>query len=229
MFLGPMANPESVEIVRGKNIQPIPLGAPLPENLELPVELKLGDGVTTDHIIPGGVEMLSQRSNILASIPYLFEDIAPDFTGRVGSLPLCWAIVAGENYGQGSSREHAVLAPMSIGMKAVIAKSFARIYRQNMINSGVVPLVFKNATDYDSLQRHDLLFIGRLAEQMQEGILRVENRSRGNTFEAICDLTPRERSLIREGGLLASLRNKNSQRRDCSPGKEEFLGAGQGE
>lgn len=205
MFLGPADDSKTVEIVRGPNIQPIPLGTLLPERLQAPVELKLGDNVTTDHIIPGGAEMLSQRSNIPASIPYLFERVDPDFAGRVDSLPRNWAVVAGENYGQGSSREHAVMAPMSIGMKVVIAKSFGRIYRRNMINSGVVPLVFQNVADYDFIRKGDLLFIDRVVEQIQQDRVVVENRSRGNTFETILDLTPRERNLLLKGGLLLSL------------------------
>ncbi|PJC72113.1 MAG: hypothetical protein CO013_10970 [Syntrophobacterales bacterium CG_4_8_14_3_um_filter_58_8] len=108
--------------------------------------------------------------------------------------------------GQGSSREHAVMAPMSIGMKVVIAKSFARIYRRNMINNGVVPLIFQNAADYEFIRKGDLLFIDRLVEQIQKDRVVVENRSRGNTFETILDLTPRERGLLLKGGLLGSLR-----------------------
>lgn len=206
MFLLPDDDPETVEIVKGPNIKPIPLGTPLTERLEFSVELKLGDGVTTDHILPGGAEMLSLRSNIPASIPHLFERVDPDFAGRVDSLPRNWAVVAGENYGQGSSREHAVMAPMSVGMKVVIARSFARIYRRNMINNGVVPLVFQNASDYGSIQRGDLLIIDRVFEQIRKDRVVVENRSRGNTFETVFDLTPRERELLLKGGLLASLR-----------------------
>lgn len=206
MFLPPDDDTETVELIRGPNIKPIPLGTPLTERLEFPVELKLGDGVTTDHILPGGAEMLSLRSNIPASIPHLFERVDPDFAGRVDSLPRNWAVVAGENYGQGSSREHAVMAPMSVGMKVVIARSFARIYRRNMINNGVVPLVFKNAADYESIQKGDLLFIDRVFEQVQKDRVVVENRSRGNTFETVFDLTPRERDLLLKGGLLGSLR-----------------------
>ncbi len=182
------------------------MGTPLTERLEFPVELKLGDGVTTDYILPGGAEMLSLRSNIPASIPHLFERVDPDFAGRVDSLPRNWAVVAGENYGQGSSREHAVMAPMSVGMKVVIARSFARIYRRNMINNGVVPLVFQNAEDYGFIQKGDHLIIDRVFEQVQKDRVVVENRSRGNTFETIFDLTPRERDLLLKGGLLASLR-----------------------
>ncbi|MDP1990480.1 MAG: aconitate hydratase [Syntrophales bacterium] len=212
MFIWPADDPEPVEIVRGPNIQPIPVGASLPGHLEFPVEMKLGDGITTDHILPGGVEMLSLRSNIPASIPYVFNCVDPDFAARVDALPQNWAVVAGENYGQGSAREHAVMAPMSIGMKVVIAKSFARIYRQNMINNGVIPLVFKNATDYESIQKHDLLFIDQLIEQIQKGRILVENRSRGSTFETILYLTSRERELIIEGGLLSNLRRKSSKK-----------------
>jgi aconitate hydratase len=211
MFLGSADDAETIEIVRGPNIQPIPLGEPLPDHLELPVELKLGDNVTTDDILPGGAEMLSLRSNIPASIPYVFNLVDPDFAGHVDSLPQYWAVAAGENFGQGSAREHAVMAPMSIGMKVVIAKSFARIYRQNMINNGVVPLVFKITADYESVEKGNLLFIDRLGEQLQTGRIVIENRSRGETFETIIDLTSRERGLILEGGLLASLREKTSE------------------
>jgi len=210
LFLEPAGEGEAVEIVRGPNIQPIPVGEPLPGHLEFSVELKLGDNITTDHILPGGAETLSLRSNIPASVPYLFNRADPDFAGRTGSLPLYWAVVAGENYGQGSAREHAVLTPMSVGMKVVIAKSFARIYRQNMVNSGVLPILFKRAADYDAIQVGDLLFIGGLTDQIQKKEMVVENRSRSNTFEALLDLSPRERDLIREGGLLSSLRKKTS-------------------
>ncbi len=211
MFLEPAEDAEMVEIVRGPNIQPIPLGTPLPGQLEFPVELKLGDNITTDHILPGGAEMLSLRSNIPASIPYVFNRVDPDFAGWVDSLPQYWAVVAGENYGQGSAREHAVMVPMSIGMKVIIAKSFARIYRQNMINNGIVPLVFQNVVDYGSVEKSDLLFVDRFVEQIQQGRVVVENRSRGNAFETIFDLNPRERDLILEGGLLSSLRGKASE------------------
>ncbi|MEW6333145.1 MAG: aconitate hydratase [Thermodesulfobacteriota bacterium] len=206
MFLLPGDDSEAVEIIRGPNIKPIPLGTPLPDRLECPVALKLGDGVTTDHILPGGAQMLALRSNIPASVSRLFERVDPDFVGRVGSLPRHWAVVAGDNYGQGSSREHAVMVPMSVGMKVVIAKSFARIYRRNMINSGVVPLVFLHVADYGSIQKGDLLIIDRLFEQVRKDRVVVENRSRGNAFETVFDLTPRERDLLLKGGLLGSLR-----------------------
>jgi len=206
LFVRPGDDRAATGIVRGPNIKPIPLGTPLPDRLECPVALKLGDGVTTDHILPGGAEMLALRSNIPASVPRLFERVDPDFAGRIDSLPRCWAVVAGENYGQGSSREHAVMAPMSVGMKVVIAGSFARIYRRNLINSGVVPLVFEDAADYGFIQKGDLLVIDRALEQVRRDRVVVENRSRGRTFETRLDLTGRERDLLLKGGLLGSLR-----------------------
>lgn len=207
-FFWPGDEPAAAEIFRGPNIKPIPLGRPLPERLECAVELKLGDGVTTDHILPGGADMLALRSNIPASIPRLFERVDPEFAGRIDSLPPLWAVVAGENYGQGSSREHAVMAPMSVGLTVVIAKSFARIHRRNMINNGVVPLVFQNAADYGSIQKGDLLVIDRVFEQVRQDRVVVENRSRGVAFETRSDLTGRERDLLLKGGLLGSLRSE---------------------
>jgi aconitate hydratase len=212
MFIMPADDPRSVEVIKGPNIKPIPLGTPLPDRLDFPVELKTGDDVTTDHILPGGAEMLSLRSNIPASIPYVFNRLDPQFAARAASLPANWAVVGGRNFGQGSSREHAVMAPMSIGMKVVIAKSFARIYRQNMINNGVVPLVFSDAADYDSIQKGDTLSIDHFHQQMEQNRVSVENRSQRRTFATICDLTARERELLFQGGLLQILQAKHKQR-----------------
>ena len=208
MFLMPADAPSSVKIIKGPNIKPIPLGAALPFELEFPVELKTGDDVTTDHILPGGAEMLSLRSNIPASIPYVFNRVDPKFAARAACLPSNWAVIAGRNFGQGSSREHAVMAPMAMGMKVVIAKSFARIYLQNMINSGVVPLIFINPEDYDTISKDDILFIDRFPEQIGQNRVWVENRSRNLTFETICNFSDRERELILKGGLLQSLQAK---------------------
>ncbi len=212
MFIMPVDDTHSVEVIKGPNIKPIPLGTPLPDRLDFPVELKTGDDVTTDHLLPGGAEMLSLRSNVPASIPYVFNRLDPQFAARVASLPENWAVVGGKNFGQGSAREHAVMVPMSIGMKVVIAKSFARIFRQNMINNGLVPLVFSDAADYDSIQTGDALSINHFQQQVEQNRVSVENKSQHRVFETFGDLTARERELLFQGGLLRSLQAKYSQR-----------------
>jgi aconitate hydratase len=169
----------------------------------------IGDDITTDHILPGGAHMLSLRSNIPASVPYVFNRIDPDFAARVDMLPEQWAVVAGENFGQGSSREHAVMVPMSIGMKLIIAKSFARIYRRNLINFGVVPLVFQDPEDYNKIDKGDLLALENVKGQIENNIIEVFNRTKDSSFITQCNFSPREKELIEKGGLLNHLRLKH--------------------
>ena len=209
MFIPPAAVPEETAIVKGPNIKPMPLGTPLPERMNNSVELKTGDDVTTDHILPGGAHMLALRSNVPASVPYVFNRIDPGFAAHVDTLPEQWAVVAGGNYGQGSSREHAVMVPMSIGMKLVIAKSFARIYRLNLINFGVVPLKFQDPEDYDKIDKGDLLVLDRVKEQIENNKIEVFNKTKGYTFITRCDFSLREKELIEKGGLLNHLRLKH--------------------
>ena len=210
MFILPADDPESVEVVKGPNIQPMPLGSSLEAHLECPVKLKTGDNITTDHILPGGAEMLSLRSNVPASVPYVFNRLDPDFAGRVDALPKQWTIVGGDNFGQGSSREHAVMVPLLIGMKMVIAKSFARTFRQNLINFGAVPLVFKHPEDYGKIETDDLLVIEDAIDQVKTGEVKVVNQSKNFTFETVGSFTEREKELILKGGLLNYLRLKNN-------------------
>lgn len=209
MFILPVDDPESIAVVKGPNIQPMPLGSSLEVRLECPVKLKTGDNITTDHILPGGAEMLSLRSNVPASVPYVFNRLDPDFAGRVDTLPKEWTVVGGENFGQGSSREHAVMVPLYIGMKMVIAKSFARIFRQNLINFGVLPLAFKNPDDYEKIEPNDLLIIEDAINQVKTGAVKVINQTKNFTFETVGNFTEREKELILQGGLLNYLRLKH--------------------
>ena len=209
MFILPADDPESVEVVKGPNIQPMPLGSPLETRLECPVKIKAGDNITTDHILPGGAEMLSLRSHVPASVPYVVNRLDPDSAGRVDALPKQWTTVGGDNLGQGSSREHAVMVPLLIGMKVVIARSFARTFRQNLINFGAVPLVFQHPEDYDKIEPDDRLVIEDAINQLKTGRVKVINQSKNFTFETVGNFTDREKELILQGGLLNYLRLKN--------------------
>ena len=155
--------------------------------------------------------MLALRSNVPASVPFVFNRIDPDFARRVDELPDKWAVVGGDNFGQGSSREHAVMVPLLIGMKMVIAKSFARTFRQNLINFGVVPLIFKNPSDYDKLNADDLLVIQDAVRQVEKGQVSVVNQTKGFGFETECNFTPREQTLLFQGGLLNHLKSKQGK------------------
>ncbi|HET7343656.1 MAG TPA: aconitate hydratase [Methylomirabilota bacterium] len=194
------------EIVRGPNIKPVPLGEPVAETLEAPVLLKLGDKVSTDDISPAGAAVLMFRSNIPAIAEFTFKYVDPEFVARARAAGR-GIIVGGETYGQGSSREVAAIAPMALGVRAVIAKSFARIHRSNLVNWGVVPLVLDDAAAWDGLERDDRLRLEGLRAALATGArVRIVNRRSGATFTASCVLTPRERDILLAGGILAHTR-----------------------
>ncbi len=202
MILPPAKDPDKVEIIRGPNIKPLPLGEPLPEVLRLRVVLKTGDNVTTDDIMPAGAKILALRSNLPAISEYVFTNMDPNFVKRVkaagGGL-----IVGGENYGQGSSREHAAMAPMYLGIKAVIAKSFARIHRANLINFGILPLVFADPRNYDEIEPNaelELPYVRQLLESGKQLI--IKNVARHIDYAVEHNLTPRQVQIILAGGLL---------------------------
>jgi len=190
---------EVVSVIKGPNIKDVPIKGPLDEEIEAVVLLKLGDNITTDDIMPAGSKVLPLRSNIPAISEYVFSSIDPSFSRRAKEA---WRsiVIAGENYGQGSSREHAAMAPMSLGLQAVIAKSFARIHRANLINFGILPLVFQNPEDYGNVDAEDILRIS--LKQGLRGAIRVENLTKGHSFSAASNLNEREEELIRAGGLL---------------------------
>lgn len=156
-------HPEDVEIVRGPNIKPLPENTPLADEVEKQVVIKVGDNITTDHIAPAGAKVLPFRSNIEKISEFIFRDVQPGFKKHCQEVGGGF-IVAGQNYGQGSSREHAALAPMYLGIKAVIAKSFARIHLANLVNFGIVPFTFVNEADYDGIDEGDVLKIANLHE-----------------------------------------------------------------
>jgi aconitate hydratase len=202
MILPPSSNPEKVVIERGPNIRPLPTRDALEDSLEGSVLLKVGDNITTDHILPAGAKILPLRSNIPAISEYVFERVDPGFPKRAREKGGGF-VAGGENYGQGSSREHAAMAPMSLGIKAIVAKSYARIHRSNLINFGILPLVFKNQDEFQRIQQGDQLRITHLRDGLGAGDgLRIENVTQQRVFEVLHGLNERETDILLAGGLL---------------------------
>lgn len=202
MIIPPAENPEEVEIIRGPNIQPLPLNQPLKEKVTGEVFLKTGDNITTDDIMPAGAKILPLRSNIPAISRYVFNGVDPEFVERAEKGGEGF-IVGGENYGQGSSREHAALAPMYLGIKGVIAKSFARIHHTNLVNFGIIPLLFDNPKDYDEIEQGDIIELKDLnLDNLLKGQLEVFNKTKNNSFKVKHNLSPRFCEIILAGGLL---------------------------
>jgi aconitate hydratase len=202
MIVPPAEDPESVEVIRGPNIKPVPVAQPIPDKLSGKVLLKVEDNITTDHIMPAGAQVLPLRSNIPAIAEYVFWRVDPDFVQRSkewgGGL-----VAGGVNYGQGSSREHAALAPMYLGLKVVIAKSFARIHHTNLLNVGILPLTFVNQADYESLEQGDEWEIDGIHAALKSGgNLTLRNITKDSSFEVGYDLTPRQVEILMTGGLL---------------------------
>jgi len=203
----PAEEMDSVEVLRGPNIKPFPVSEPLTEDIEAPCSLKVGDNITTDHIMPAGAKILPLRSNIPEISKYCFTVCDENFPARALELKKS-IIVGGVNYGQGSSREHAALAPLYLGVKAVITKSFARIHMANLINAGIVPLVFENESDYDAISQGDDLEIKDIIGQLKSGdTVKVTNKTNGKTFNTKVSLSERQRSMLLDGGLLNYTKN----------------------
>lgn len=206
LFIFPAQDQDQVKVQRGPNIVPLNPFLELPDQLELKVLLKVGDNITTDHILPGGAQITALRSNIPAISKFVFHKLDSEFVVRSGEAGQ-GMIVGGENYGQGSSREHAALAPRHLGIRIVLAKSFARIHRANLINFGIVPLFFANPKDYDLIELNDNLnldFSQLQSKQDMKLVLTKNNReiAVGN------DLTPKEIQIIKSGGMLNYVREK---------------------
>ncbi len=196
------ADMESVEILRGPNIKPYPDTKPLSDKIECACSLKVGDNITTDHIMPAGAKILPLRSNIPKISEHCFAVCDESFPERAKSLGAS-IIVGGANYGQGSSREHAALAPLYLGIKIVLVKSFARIHRSNLINAGILPFTFANEADYDKISQGDMLFCDNLIETIKQGKnITVKNLTTGDDIECICELSDRAKDIILAGGLL---------------------------
>ena len=194
---------DKVEILRGPNIKPFPQTSPLSETIDVPCSLKVGDNITTDHIMPAGAKILPLRSNIPAISEHCFTVCDKDFPKRAKELGQS-IIVGGSNYGQGSSREHAALAPLYLGVKAVLVKSFARIHRANLINAGILPLTFVNENDYDNINEGDNLEIKNVKADVVAGktTLTVVNKTKNVEIPVLCELTGRTKDIILAGGLL---------------------------
>lgn len=200
-IIAPATDGKDVEIVRGPNIKPLPINPGIKGDVEGKVILKVGDNITTDHIMPAGSKILPLRSNVPAISEHVFEQVDKDFAKRAKENNGGF-IVGGENYGQGSSREHAALAPMYLGIKAVIVKSFARIHRQNLINFGILPLKFVNADDYDRISQMDLINIDTKELKKGKAILTDGNI----TIELCHDMSDREVLTCLMGGRLNSIK-----------------------
>ena len=206
----PESEMDKVEILRGPNIKPFPTTDPLPESIEAKALLKVGDNITTDHIMPAGAKILPYRSNIPYLSNFCFGVCDKEFPER------CRAegkgiVIGGANYGQGSSREHAALVPLYLGVKAVIAKSFARIHCANLVNAGILPLTFVNEADYDAIDQMDLLELPDIREAVKNGgRVRVLNKTKDISFEAEMNLSDRQRDMLLAGGLLNYTREQNS-------------------
>jgi aconitate hydratase len=193
---------DSVEVLRGPNIKPFPVSEALADNLDAKCSLKVGDNITTDHIMPAGAKILPLRSNIPKISEYCFAVCDEKFHDRALELKKS-IIVGGSNYGQGSSREHAALAPLYLGVKAVIVKSFARIHMANLINAGIVPLTFVNEADYDKINQLDELKIDNLKEAViNADMVKVTDVTKGFDFEVKLDFSQRQRDMLVAGGLL---------------------------
>ena len=203
------ADMDAVEIVRGPNIKPFPKTAPLPETVEAPVLLKVGDNITTDHIMPAGAKILPLRSNIPAISEHCFVRCDEEFPARCKKQGK-GIIIGGSNYGQGSSREHAALAPLYLGIKAVIVKSFARIHVANLINAGILPLTFKNEADYDRISLMDDIVLPDVRACLEQGKdVTLENRTTGESFPLNAAFSRRQVEMLLAGGLLDYTRNQN--------------------
>ena len=195
-------NMNEVDILRGPNIKPFPATTPLVDTIDCKCSLKVGDNITTDHIMPAGAKILPLRSNIPEISKYCFTVCDEAFPERAKSLGKS-IIVGGVNYGQGSSREHAALAPLHLGVKAVLVKSFARIHRSNLINAGILPLTFVNENDYDMINEGDDLVIGGVIDDIKNGNnLIIKNNTNGKEIEVKCELSGRAKDIILAGGLL---------------------------
>ena len=197
----PADEADAVEVLRGPNIQPFPQSRPFADTLTAELVLKVGDNITTDHIMPAGAKILPYRSNIPKLAEFCFTVCDPTFPARAKAAG-DGIIVGGSNYGQGSSREHAALVPMYLGIRCVVAKSFARIHAANLINAGILPLTFENPDDYDALQPGARLRIDDIRAGMAAGSLTLTDTAAGKAYSVVCSLTERQQAILLAGGLL---------------------------
>ena len=209
MIIKPLPEEEAkkVEVVKGPNIKFLPVPEQPAEHLCVPVSLKTVDNITTDDITPASAEFSSMRSNIPLMSQYCYHRYDPEFAARAKEMGQS-IIIGGENYGQGSSREHAAINPMYLGVRAVIAKSIARIHKGNLINHGIIPMIFEDPADYDKIEQGDELEINGLLEQMQTKEMEVRDNTKGVTFKARLELSDSELEVISCGGQLRYLKKQ---------------------
>jgi aconitate hydratase len=200
-FIQPPADSSAVEIIRGPNIRPLPDFPPLPESLEGSVLIKVGDNISTDIIMPAGNRVLPYRSNIPEISKFVFETIDPEFPAKAKEMD-GGVVIGGENYGQGSSREHAALAPRYLGVFAKIAKSFARIHKANLVNFGILPLVFADAADYERIQQGARLSFPKIRKTIAAGATEIPAVVEGKQIMTILDVSERQRKILLAGGIL---------------------------
>ena len=193
---------KTLEVLRGPNIKKFPDTFPQENDLTAPLILKVGDNITTDHIMPAGAKILPYRSNIPHLSQFCFAVCDETFPERAKAAGRS-VIVGGSNYGQGSSREHAALVPLYLGVRAVVAKSFARIHVANLINVGILPLTFKNPDDYDKLGMNDVLTFSDVHSGMDKGVIVMKDETTGESFDLCCSFTERQKDILKAGGLLA--------------------------
>lgn len=208
MIIKPAKTNAEVEVVRGPNIKPFPINKELENKINGKVLIKVDDNITTDHIMPSNSKLLPFRSNIPYLSEFCFNTIDKEFPKRAKEFNGGF-IVAGENYGQGSSREHAALAPLYLGVKAVIAKSFARIHKANLINNGIIPFEFKNPLDYENMDLTDELEIEDVKNKLKSGVLNIKNITKNIEVELIAKLTLKEMDVIKSGGRLNYVKNNS--------------------
>ena len=207
MIIKPSEESDLVKVVRGPNIKPFPINTKLENTMSGKIVLKTEDNITTDHIMPSNAKLLPFRSNIPYLSEFCFNTVDTEFPKRAKENNGGF-IIGGENYGQGSSREHAVLAPLYLGIKGVITKSFARIHKANLINSGIIPMTFINEKDYDEVDLLDELELRNLNENLYNGVLEITNITKCNTFKVKIELSRKEIEIIKAGGKLNYIKNQ---------------------
>lgn len=205
-YLSPPKSAAGVVILRGPNIKPLPPVPPLPAVLRGELLLKTRDKISTDDILPAGAKVLPLRSNIPAIAEHTFEYVDPTFYERARKAKGGF-VVGGETYGQGSSREHAAICPMYLGIRLVVAKSFARIHKDNLINFGLIPAVFADPKDYDWVRQGDVLEVQNPADGIDQGQFEVQDATQNKAFSAKLQVTPRQKEILRAGGALAYMKN----------------------
>ncbi len=210
MIVPPASVSEAADLTvnRGHNIKPFPLASAMEDTLRVPVSLKVGDNITTDHIMPAGSKILPYRSNIPYLSKFCFAVCDEKFPERARTLGNS-VIIGGVNYGQGSSREHAALVPLYLGIKAIVAKSFARIHCANLINNGIMPLTFENPDDYDLFGEGDIIEIDGLKNALETGSATIKNITKGISARLVFDFSERQRKMLEAGGLINLTRSSN--------------------